>query len=758
MRSRFLTADYFAPSPSAASSSDLAIALASLPSLPSRSRLFLPIPTSSTHSPSPPISSPTRVWPARISTRSPSTPRSPNSSPPSSRSPLPVPDIPAADEGLLDDYLYGRGVYGNGFSSMDPVAFRIPKASEGLDDSHTKGDKEEGLSLEASAVTKRGGLLEAMFEVPEVDFLLDFIDIDTETRIPYPAELAESIYQVEVPVKHDDDMNCPYAKDSSCMEITGLENGQIIPQLEASMISWELDECPAKTAVSNIFHNIVEHLYDGAQVRLPSFGSTEFLRSCDMDIFALVCKDAPRVEYRADKPITAKDVAEMDFVRINHDILLDKKSALYPLKPDGTCSDFPCSILLEEVETINFPSEDAFKTLVQSVKAEMNTSEVIFKDDFDQAKSFYESVVSSEWALVDDTFKSLPTPILPDDKAMRSMLPPIEVLCSLKPLPLSAADGIYLDWHLLSEGPCNQESCSTYTSMVEEVKPCSLSPEMQISCQQMPALDISFLEDFPRSAKLQHEDKKNEIYVPGPIPHDPSANLETTQKNMLESDVRGHSHMDKLSPEKESSLFKSTSQSNGLSFYLNVRNDTNKVSKNEDISTLDIPSSKQAAPFSTRPRVNKLIEIHPVNLSDLIQGLIKDIHVSYTSALQESAYFRHSFSDGQGLSISKQKLLELITGEGSEGLYSYCKYEDKMELIVLYALKQVAYYLCFFGLHAAYLYVGNLTGTFENIPERLRNIQRCIGEARLKAEKQLLESHPSLSVIEIILRSNTQIG
>jgi len=31
---------------------------------------------------------------------------------------------------LLDDYLYGRGVYGNGFSSMDPVAFRIPKASE----------------------------------------------------------------------------------------------------------------------------------------------------------------------------------------------------------------------------------------------------------------------------------------------------------------------------------------------------------------------------------------------------------------------------------------------------------------------------------------------------------------------------------------------------------------------------------------------------------------------------------------------------
>ena len=30
----------------------------------------------------------------------------------------------------LDDYLYDRGVYGKGYSSTDPVAFKIPKASE----------------------------------------------------------------------------------------------------------------------------------------------------------------------------------------------------------------------------------------------------------------------------------------------------------------------------------------------------------------------------------------------------------------------------------------------------------------------------------------------------------------------------------------------------------------------------------------------------------------------------------------------------
>ncbi|KAJ1280162.1 hypothetical protein BS78_04G210500 [Paspalum vaginatum] len=769
MRTRFLAADHFAPSPSAA---------ASLP-FPS-----LPVPTlppDSHHPNSNPFPFPADFLPAA------SVPGDDLGLLPAASAlseffagviprSLPVPDIPAADEGL-EDYLYDRGVYGKCFSWTDHVAFEIHK---GL--GKTSREKGEVSSLVASAITKWELLKELRFEVVEVDLLpvlqrkiasfddeepdggvtfsfgvpdvkihLDLIDIDTETTITYPAELAESIYQVEkISVKHDED--CSYERYSYCLEIAGLEHGVRIPQFEVSRNSWELDECPAKTAIFNIFLNIVERLNDGARVQLPSFDSTEFLRSSEVDMLAFVCKDAPRVEYQADKTIEAKDVAEMNLVRINDNILLDKGSALYPLKPDGTCSDLPCSILLEEVEIIEFPSDDVFKMLVQSEKAVMNTSNEVFKDDFDQARHFYESLVSSELALVDDTFKSLPMPILTDDKAMRSMLPPTEeFLRSLKPLPLSAADGIYLDWHLLSEGPCNRESCSTYASIVEEVKPYSLSSELQISCQQTPVLNIDFLEDLPRNSKLQHEDKQDNINVPAPISHGTTADMETAQKYRQETDVRGHNHMEKLSSENASTLLESMSQSNVLSFYLNA--------KNVNISSSEVPPSKQqAVPYATRSTVNKLIEIHPVSLSDHIRGLIKYIHENYTSALRDSAYFGYSFSDGQGLSISKQNLLELITGEDSAVLYNDCEKEDKMELIVLYALKQVAYYLCFFGLHAAYLYIGNLVGSFENIPERLRNIQCCIGEARLKAENKLFESHPSLSDIETILRSNTQIG
>ncbi|KAL6633889.1 hypothetical protein ACP70R_026560 [Stipagrostis hirtigluma subsp. patula] len=795
MRSRFLATDYFAPSPSATASADRALALASLPFHP------LPVPTLP---PDPHLSTPFSFPAAADLLHLPAVDVAGddlNSLPVASALSaflaavvprhLPVPDIPAADEGL-DDYLYDRGGNGKDFSSAEPTsAFGIPK---GLDEiSGEKVEKEEGSSLGISTVMKpREPLKELSFEVVEVDILpdlqrkiaslggeapgggvtfyfgvpdvkihLDFIGIDTETTITYPTELVDSIYQVDkIPVKHDIDEECSYARDSYCLELAGLDHGVMIPELEVSRNSWELDECPAKAAISNIFLDVIKNLHDGAQVQHSGFDSTEFLRSPDMDVLAVICKDAPHVDYQPDKPITAKDVAEMDLVRINDNILLERNSALYPLKPDGTCSDFPCSVLLEEVEITDLPCNDVFKTIVQSEKAKMDTSDEMFKHDFDQAKCFYESVVSSELTLVDDTFKSLPTPILTDDKAMRSILPPIEeVLSSLKPLPLSAADGIYLDWHLISEGPCNREICSTYAIMVEEVKPCGLSSEPQISCQQTSALGIDFLEDFQRSAKLEHEDKQNEIYVTAPASRDPPANLGIAQKYKQESESKGHKHMEKLTPEKSSSVFESMPRSNGLNFFLDGGNGTKRVTTNENVSTLDIPSSKQqAVPFSARPKFDKLIEIHPVSLSDLIRGLIKDIYVSYTSALRESGYCRRSFSDGQCLSISKQKLLELITGESSEGAYNKCKHQDKMELIVLYALKQVAYYLCFFGLHAAHLYVGNLIGSVENIPERLRNIQCFIDEARLEADKQLLESHPSLSDIETILRSNAQMG
>ncbi|VAH93360.1 unnamed protein product [Triticum turgidum subsp. durum] len=788
MRTRFLAADYFSP-PSAASCSDQALALASLrfpplpvPSLPPDPHfpLLLPFPAaadlpavsiSCDDLDSLPISSALSEFLAAVIPQA-----------------LPAPAIPAADEGL-DDFLYDRGGYRKGFSLRESVAFEIP---DGLDEisreKDGKGDGSRSDRLGTSTDTKRWELLKKhifevvevdlpqileghvassggdesgdgvtlLFRVPDAKIHLDFIDIDTEMTLSYPTELVDSIYQVEkIPVEHNDEEHLS-ARNINFLDIAALDCGVTIPLLEVHRHSWELNGCPTKAEISNIFHNLVEHLGE-AQVQHSALNSTEFSRSTDMDMLAFVSKDAPCADYQADKPITIKAAVEMDLVRISDNLLLERNSALYPLKPDGTFSDLPCSVLLEEAQIIDFPSEDVFKMFVQSDAAELNTSDEIFKDDFNPARRFYESVVSSELVLVDDTFKSLPTPILSDDDmTLRSMVPSMgEVLCSLKTYSLSAADRIYLDWHLLLEGPCNREICSTYAIMVEEVKSCQFNSEMQVNCQQTSALGFDFLEYFWRSAKHQDEDKQNNIYVPTPLPHDPPPAVETAQKYRQESDTGGNGHMEKPSSGKAASLFKSMSQSSDINFYLNVRSGTKRGTNDENVSTLDIPTlNEQAASFPSRPKVDKLIEIHPVSLSDSIRALIKHIHRSYTAALQESAYLRHTFSDGH-LSIPKQKLLGLITGDGSDGFDNHCKHEDKMELIVLYGLKQVAYYLCFFGLHAGHLYISNLIGSFENIPERLRNIHSFIGEALWKAEKHQIDSHPSLHDIEMILRSNT---
>ncbi|CAM0945054.1 unnamed protein product [Alopecurus aequalis] len=792
MRTRFLATDYFSPS-SSLSLASLRFPLLPVPSLPPDPQFPFPLPfpavtdlpavsISGDDLDSVPVSSALSEFLAAVIPQV-----------------LPVPTLPAAEEGL-DDYLYDRGVYRKGFSSRESDA---SKTSDGFHEiSREKdGDGEGSRSdrLGASADKERWELLkELQFEVVEVDLPqvlaehvassggesgdksgdgvgvtvrlrvpdvkihLDFIDIDTGMTLKYPTELADSIYQVEkIPVKHDNEVDHLSKRNIDFSAIAALDCGRIIiPQLEVSRHSWELDECPTKAEISNIFHNLVEHLGE-AQVQHSAFISTEFSRSTEMDMLALVSKDAPCADYQADKPTTVKAAVEMDLVRINDNILLERNSALYHLKPDGTCSDLPCSVLLEEVQIINFPTDDVFKMLVQAETAGLNTSDEIFKGGFDPARRFYESVVSSELVLVDDTFISLPVPILTDDDmTLRSMVPSMGVvLCSLKPHSLSAADGIYLDWHLLLEGPCNRESCSTHASMVEEVKKCHVNSELGLSCQQTSALGFDFLEYFWRSAKHQNEDKQNNIVVPPPLPHDPPAVVETAQKYRQESDTGRPGHMEKVSSEKAASLFESTSQSSDLNFYLNVRSGTKRKTNDENISALDIPTLKeQAVSLSSRPKVDKLIEIHPVSLSESIRVLIKHIHISYTSALQESAYLRQTFSDGHGLSISKQKLLGLITGEGSDGFYSQRKYEDKMELIVLYGLKQVAYYLCFFGLHAAHLYISNLIASFQSIPERLRNIHCFIGEERWNAEKYQFDSHPSLFDIETILRSNTRIS
>jgi hypothetical protein len=132
-------------------------------------------------------------------------------------------------------------------------------------------------------------------------------------------------------------------------------------------------------------------------------------------------------------------------------------------------------------------------------------SELLLSDDMHQAKKFYESLVSSELALVDEIFKSLPTPVLSDDNLNK---PPNtfvkELLCFIEPHSFSASDGIYLDWHLLTPGTCEREICSRYKSMVEHVNVITLMAEQEIFPEGVMLDIIDLLEGSQGKICIQH--------------------------------------------------------------------------------------------------------------------------------------------------------------------------------------------------------------------------------------------------------------
>ncbi|XP_072987206.1 protein SHORTAGE IN CHIASMATA 1 homolog isoform X1 [Typha latifolia] len=600
-------------------------------------------------------------------------------------------------------------------------------------------------------------------DAPATIALEDVIDIEVEITIPYPHMAAKSICLVEnFSSILNDDHEYSSVKDGSPSADAVLKQKVQIPQFEITGDAWEIDDSMYGIEIFKFLLPVVEP-WHGSQGEDLMVNAKEFLVSDDMaDLF----RDIPY------EPVSMKSVIDMDLISFKDNILLDESSVIYPTKPDGTCLDLPCSVLLQEVQIMDFPSDDIFEKFINLQTANMDTSDQMFNDDMELVGSLYDSIVSSELALVDETFKSLPTPVFSDDKTMKSQSIIIQdILCAQKPHPLSACDGIYLDWHLLLEDTCNRSICSLYVSMAEEVNICSVTSKTQIDFEQIVDINVDFLDDFQENENsLCCEEVPNELQICVPQADHPSGKAEIAQKQNNENNsANSKERFANASSEKVSSLFESTSQSNDLNFFLDVRRgstrrrDCANESSRESSCKISTPLTLLKEPFvpSIAPKVNPgqwNIHIHQLILSDNIVNLIDHIYGSYTSILEESTFLRNLFPVEELINISKKKLLELIIVESARPLNDGHKDEVIMEIISLYAIKQLAYFLCFFGVHTAHLYISNLSRNIDNMLGRLRSLESLIGDARMKDEKQLIETHPSLSYTEKILRTNCRLG
>ncbi|KAJ4759535.1 Shortage in chiasmata [Rhynchospora pubera] len=426
---------------------------------------------------------------------------------------------------------------------------------------------------------KEEDCVELCFGLSEIKIPLDKVELDIEITIPYQEELLESIYEVKKVPFEFDHVDSYSKKDTSCA--VGLNSMPKVPQFELKDFDWdqEYENLVTKTDTFNSLLPVME-LCSGDHKQEPSLNLKELLPSPNFDILSYISKQ-PEIEPDDEAPrlLPLNSVLEMDLISLNDKILVDKTSAVYVLNHDGTHSDFPCVVLLPKVEMMDLITNDNSRIFSDLQPTELDTSEELLRDDMDQAKKFYESIVSSELALVDDTFKSLPTPVLSDEKIYKPCSKILqELLCAMDPHSFSASDGIYLDWHLLIQGTCERDICSRYKIMVEDVNASTLTAEQEILSEKGHVVDIIALLEVSHE-KLSIENHKEVLSEPHFGVFKAEKHVSSTkeikaqvQKEEYNGDKR-KKEKPVASSAKASMLFESMSQNSDLKFFLGARRD-----------------------------------------------------------------------------------------------------------------------------------------------------------------------------------------
>ncbi|KAJ0970255.1 hypothetical protein J5N97_023132 [Dioscorea zingiberensis] len=623
---------------------------------------------------------------------------------------------------------------------------------------------------ESSLMKKQAGF---RFLIPDIEVPLDTVNIgmaQAGTKVPYPRGVAKSIFSMEdILVTSNADQDSIAVKDgSSLLYGMGMAKHPVkLPCFEANEIVLELQASLSMKEALGLMLSKFEY-WQGTYGDELVLNTKEFLGSTNMDVLGHLSGYTPLEQCLEEEPIIFDPVLDMDLLNFSGNLLLEKGSAIYPITPDGDHSHLPCSVHFQEVQILD--SSHTFQIFGSLPTAEVfEMSEMMLNDDLEPLESMYESVVSSELALVDDTFKSLPEPVLCDNKLVKSLAVIVgDLLFALKPHPFSFSDGIYLDWHPLLEGTCNHEICLANVNMLEGVFSYGETFELHSSDGMMIPIDFDLLDNSPESLnKFQSEKIYTEHH--DIVPELTDAKPANTQKLKDQFDCnRTEDQFMKLNRDKVSRLFEAIPQQSDLNYFLDVRRGTtsseDKTLKREGCSKDKPPiicfEDPSATSTSSKIELQQWdTEVHQISLSDHILGLLDYIQKIYLTLLEKHTDIRNKFSlsigsDFELLSLSQKTLMELIWHTIARESSSDHKDETIMTYIVLYAIKQLAYFLCFFGVHTAHIYLNHLIKNIGSPNAALRSLKSIIDDAWRKVEKELTEAHPSLSVIEGILRSN----
>ncbi|KAL9274667.1 SHORTAGE IN CHIASMATA 1-like protein [Drosera capensis] len=434
---------------------------------------------------------------------------------------------------------------------------------------------------------------------------------------------------------------------------------------------------------------------------------------------------------------------------------------LFPLATGSQCAQLPeangpfeNSIMLD-IDVFNI--SEAFSCIQQADKIERLTDM--------EFKSFEDLIVCHELVVVDDSFKSLPVPVIVDDERAWSLQTlAAYVLSCLDELPGSASDEIYLDWHLLGKDKCNCDLSITCQTAFNDTKPYFVDLTMLFNGNDGQLLGF----DSPRDSLSMLPTKEDRLSMMS------GGSCTLTEVSVGRPSLLSKSdHLNVEATARSANTETTTaptvdnhgSQFNDLEFFLNPRKLTAVVGSNSGVKISDantpFPGDLHMGALQPSTGVSSDVLVHELNLSANLLVLLSNFQKRYLAIFEDYLLLTKTGSssvvsaDTNWLGLTEEKLLECVYGV--EHKYPVDPGSSKlMTIAALCAIKRMAWCLSFFGIHAAHVFSVELLQNLEFLRSRLSNLHSMVEDAYRAVDKAMTRLHPVLALIEEMLQNSAK--
>ncbi|KAL6963503.1 hypothetical protein U1Q18_041799 [Sarracenia purpurea var. burkii] len=431
---------------------------------------------------------------------------------------------------------------------------------------------ELGLSLEDGCFLEEEKF-QLFAEVGEADHNIDMLG--PVLKLQHPFEILESICSV-------DDISPKYCTEQETFVSEGAGSAQdqvhlhnsSFPLLEVDEISLGIFSSISIEVEFILLENVEPQ--PCPQSREVLFDGKELFSSLGIDILEYLADHCLSHQGVEAVPSCSNSPLEMDLISIIELPHIGGNSAFQQAIPDDNANWSMCPVKFEEFQFLQFDCYQFLEVFSNSLTIFEAESEHMFVEDSNLGK-INELIVSHELTLVDESFKSLPVPILSDPEEVMSRFLFVEdMLVSLKPQPPSMSDDIYLEWHFLEEDYSNHDKYSSCWKQVLEINNCSIDSDLESLNDGIPIFDLVFSGDTPNGAKKEEEKEPLNV-LSGGISTVCVSLDDFVSSKLLNDGCQKHGNgecLTDINAERVSTLAESTFPFNDLNFFLNPREAT----------------------------------------------------------------------------------------------------------------------------------------------------------------------------------------